>query len=65
MQERLEVKADGKLKRKRSKMEEAAKEATEEEEVAGETMGGQKAKSARETAKTKLKARCVFLQYRY
>jgi hypothetical protein len=67
VQGRLEVKAAGRLKRKRSKMEaaeEAAEEATEEE-VADETKGGHKAKNAKKTAKTKLKAKWVFLHDRY
>ena len=50
VQERLEVKAAGRLKRKRSKMEEAA------EEAADETTGGQKGKSTKKAAKAKLKA---------
>lgn len=52
VQDRLDIKAAGKLKRKRSKMEEAAEEAVEGS--ADETVGGQKRQGAKKTAKVKL-----------
>jgi hypothetical protein len=59
VQGRLEVKAAGMLKRKMSKMDASSEEAASEdaEDTVNETKGCHKTKSAKKTAKTKLKAK--------